>query len=88
MGMSNPRKILMIHPYFMVPHRYKSCEGYHVGPPLYTGTFMPPKPDLVFHDAPPASETVTNVVHVESSTNKTSKEISKTLRPDAPIIKD
>nr|GFB17087.1 ribonuclease H-like domain-containing protein [Tanacetum cinerariifolium] len=57
------------------------------GPP-YTGTFMPPKPDSVFHDAPPASETVPNVVRVESSTNKTSKEMSKTLRPDAPIIKD
>nr|GEU90046.1 putative ribonuclease H-like domain-containing protein [Tanacetum cinerariifolium] len=34
------------------------------------------------------SETVPNVVHVESSTNKTSKEISKTIRPDAPIIED
>nr|GEU92956.1 hypothetical protein [Tanacetum cinerariifolium] len=71
-----------------VHDKYKSCEGYHVVPPLYTGTFMPPKLDLVFHDAPLASETVTNVVHVESSTNKTSKEMSKTLRPDAPIIED
>nr|GEV16626.1 putative ribonuclease H-like domain-containing protein [Tanacetum cinerariifolium] len=26
-------------------------EGYHVIPPSYIGTFMPPKPDLVFHDA-------------------------------------
>nr|GFB71842.1 hypothetical protein [Tanacetum cinerariifolium] len=26
--------------------------GYHVVPPSYTGTFMPPKPDLVFHTAP------------------------------------
>nr|GFD60701.1 hypothetical protein [Tanacetum cinerariifolium] len=49
---------------------------------------MPPKPNLVFNDALPASETVLNVVHVESSTNKTSKEMSKTLRPNAPIIKD
>nr|GEW59733.1 ribonuclease H-like domain-containing protein [Tanacetum cinerariifolium] len=32
--------------------RYQSGEGYHVVPPPYTGTFMPPKPDLVFHDAP------------------------------------
>nr|GEZ65292.1 ribonuclease H-like domain-containing protein [Tanacetum cinerariifolium] len=55
--------------------RYKSGEGYHAIPPPYTGTFMPLKPDLVFHDAPPASETVHNVVHVESSTNKTSKEM-------------
>nr|GEU34700.1 putative ribonuclease H-like domain-containing protein [Tanacetum cinerariifolium] len=29
-----------------------------------------------------------NVVHVESSTNKPSKDKSKTLRPDAPIIED
>nr|GEX19931.1 hypothetical protein [Tanacetum cinerariifolium] len=52
------------------------------------GTFIPPKPDLVFHDVPPASETVPNMVHVESSTNKPGKEMSKTLRPDAPIIED
>nr|GEX58193.1 uncharacterized mitochondrial protein AtMg00810-like [Tanacetum cinerariifolium] len=32
--------------------RYQSGEGYHVVPPPYTGTFMPLKPDLVFHDAP------------------------------------
>nr|GEW88342.1 hypothetical protein [Tanacetum cinerariifolium] len=68
--------------------RYKSYERYHAIPPPYTGTFMPPKPYLVFHDTPPASKTVPNVVHVESSTNKTSKEISKTLRLDAPIIED
>nr|GFA04100.1 putative ribonuclease H-like domain-containing protein [Tanacetum cinerariifolium] len=27
--------------------RYQSRDGYHVVPPPYTGTFMPPKPDLV-----------------------------------------
>nr|GEV29765.1 ribonuclease H-like domain-containing protein [Tanacetum cinerariifolium] len=27
--------------------RYQSRKGYHVVPPPYTGTFMPPKPDLV-----------------------------------------
>nr|GEW30323.1 ribonuclease H-like domain-containing protein [Tanacetum cinerariifolium] len=27
-------------------------KGYHAVPPPYTGTFMPPKLDLVFHDAP------------------------------------
>nr|GEV85789.1 hypothetical protein [Tanacetum cinerariifolium] len=32
--------------------RYQSGDGYHAVPPPYTGTFMPPKPDLVFHDAP------------------------------------
>nr|GFA27243.1 hypothetical protein [Tanacetum cinerariifolium] len=50
-----------------VNNRYKSGEGYHVVPPPYTGTFMPPKPDLVFHDAPAASETVPNVFNVKPS---------------------
>nr|GEX86277.1 ribonuclease H-like domain-containing protein [Tanacetum cinerariifolium] len=30
--------------------RYKTGEGYHAVPPPYTGTFLPPKHDLVFHD--------------------------------------
>nr|GEU52140.1 putative ribonuclease H-like domain-containing protein [Tanacetum cinerariifolium] len=47
--------------------RYKLGEGYHDVPPLYTGTFMPFKTDLVFHDAPTASETVPNVLNVEPS---------------------
>nr|GEV16438.1 hypothetical protein [Tanacetum cinerariifolium] len=34
------------------------------------------------------SESVANVVNIDSSTNKPSKYMSKTLRPDAPIIKD
>nr|GEZ46296.1 hypothetical protein [Tanacetum cinerariifolium] len=75
-------------PTSLVNDRYKSGEGYHVVLPSYIGTFMPLKPDLVFHDAPPASETVPNVVHVESSINKTSKEMSKTFIPDALIIED
>nr|GEV45095.1 hypothetical protein [Tanacetum cinerariifolium] len=69
-------------------YRYKTCEGYHAVPPPYTGTFMPPKPDLVFNDALIASETVANVVNFESSLNKPRKDMSKTLRPDAPIIED
>nr|GEV62791.1 hypothetical protein [Tanacetum cinerariifolium] len=44
-------------PTSLVYDRYKSGEGYHAVPPPYTGTFMPPKPDLVFHDAPTDSET-------------------------------
>nr|GEV31211.1 hypothetical protein [Tanacetum cinerariifolium] len=68
--------------------RYKSGKGYHPVPPLYTGTFIPPKPNLVFNDAPNASETITNVVNVESSSHKTSKDMSKTLRHVAPIIED
>nr|GEV50590.1 retrovirus-related Pol polyprotein from transposon TNT 1-94 [Tanacetum cinerariifolium] len=63
-------------------------EGYHVVPPPYTGTFLPPKPDLIFIDDPNASESVANVFNVESSTNKPSKDMSKTHRPDAHIVKD
>nr|GEV72416.1 hypothetical protein [Tanacetum cinerariifolium] len=37
--------------------RYHSRDGYHAVPPPYTGTFMPPKPDLVFHDSPNVSNT-------------------------------
>nr|GEZ44629.1 hypothetical protein [Tanacetum cinerariifolium] len=44
-----------------VNDRYKSGEGYHAFSPPYIGTFMPSKPDLVFHDALPASETVPNM---------------------------
>nr|GEY57061.1 hypothetical protein [Tanacetum cinerariifolium] len=68
---------------------YKTCEGYHAVPPLYTRNFMPSKPDLVFNDAPNASDkSVTNVLNVKSSPNKPSKDMSKTLRPDAHIIND
>nr|GEW35673.1 hypothetical protein [Tanacetum cinerariifolium] len=36
-------------------------EGYHTVPPPYTGTFMPPKPNLDFHDASTISETIPTV---------------------------
>nr|GEV49205.1 putative ribonuclease H-like domain-containing protein [Tanacetum cinerariifolium] len=65
--------------------RYKTCEGYHVVPPPYTRIFLPPKPDLVFTDDLNTSE---SVVNVESSVNNPSKDMSKTHRPDALIVKD
>nr|GEV64968.1 hypothetical protein [Tanacetum cinerariifolium] len=48
-----------------VYNRYKSGEGYHVVPPPYTGTFMPSKLALVFHDAPTASEIALTILNVE-----------------------
>nr|GEU57375.1 hypothetical protein [Tanacetum cinerariifolium] len=45
--------------------RYKSGEGYHAVHPPYTGTFMPPKPDLVFHDALTVNETIPTAFIVE-----------------------
>nr|GEW15448.1 ribonuclease H-like domain-containing protein [Tanacetum cinerariifolium] len=71
-----------------VHDRYKSGEGYHAVPPPYIGTFMPPKPDLVFHNALTASETVPNVFNFEPSTTKPTKNMSQSNRPYAPIIED
>nr|GEY05145.1 hypothetical protein [Tanacetum cinerariifolium] len=71
-----------------VHDRYKSGEGYHAVLPPYTGTFMPPKPDLVFYDASTVSETVSTVFNVERSTTKPTKDMSQSNRPSAPIIKD
>nr|GEW78636.1 ribonuclease H-like domain-containing protein [Tanacetum cinerariifolium] len=71
-----------------VHDRYQSGEGYHAIPPPYTGTFMPPKPDLVFHDAHTANEIVPTVFNVEPSTTKPNKDLSQSNRPSASIIKD
>nr|GEW73040.1 hypothetical protein [Tanacetum cinerariifolium] len=68
--------------------RYKTSEGYHVVPPLYTRNFLPPKSDLVFTNYTIASESVANVITIETSEHKTNKDKSKTHRPGAPIIKD
>nr|GEU90128.1 ribonuclease H-like domain-containing protein [Tanacetum cinerariifolium] len=68
--------------------RYKTNKGYHVVPPPYTGTFFPSKPNLVFTNDLNARESVANVFNVESNTKKPSKDMSKTHRPDAPIIED
>nr|GEU69328.1 ribonuclease H-like domain-containing protein [Tanacetum cinerariifolium] len=68
--------------------RYQSGNGYHVVPPPYTGTFMPPKPDLVFYNAPNAIETVHTAFNVEISPTKPDKDLSPTPRPLAHIIED
>nr|GEU45870.1 hypothetical protein [Tanacetum cinerariifolium] len=36
---------------------FQPSDGYHAVPPPYTGTFMPPKPDLVFNTVPTNVET-------------------------------
>nr|GEZ61985.1 hypothetical protein [Tanacetum cinerariifolium] len=68
--------------------RYQSGEGYHVVPPPYTGTFMPPKPDLIFHDAPNVNETVHTPFNVKLSPIKPNNDLSHTHMPSAPIIED
>nr|GEZ94026.1 ribonuclease H-like domain-containing protein [Tanacetum cinerariifolium] len=68
--------------------RYQSGDGYYAVPPPYTGTFMPPKPDLVFHNVPTDNDTIHTAFNVELSSIKPDNDLSHTHRPSAPIIKD
>nr|GEU87352.1 reverse transcriptase domain-containing protein [Tanacetum cinerariifolium] len=61
---------------------------YHAVPPLITGNFMPPKPDLVFHTAPIAVETAHSAFTVQLSPAKPAQDISHATRPMALIIED
>nr|GEX20812.1 ribonuclease H-like domain-containing protein [Tanacetum cinerariifolium] len=72
----------------LVHDRYKSGKGYHVDPPPYTGTFITPKPDLVFYDAPTANDLVPTVLNIEPSTTNPNKDLSQSNRHSAPIIED
>nr|GEV04930.1 hypothetical protein [Tanacetum cinerariifolium] len=86
--------------YFSSESDYESCSpsslfdrsqpsgGYHAVPPPITGTFMPPKPDLVFHTAPIDVETDHSAFTVQLSTSKPAQDFSHTNRPSAPIIED
>nr|GEX81746.1 hypothetical protein [Tanacetum cinerariifolium] len=75
-------------PASLVYDRYKSGEGYHAVPPPYTRTFMPLKPNLVFHDTPTVNETVPTVFNIEPTPTKPNKDLSQSNRPSAPLIKD
>nr|GEY59705.1 hypothetical protein [Tanacetum cinerariifolium] len=68
--------------------RFQPNGGYHAVPPLYTGTFMPPKPDLVFNTAPIPVETNHIVFNVQLSLTRPEQDLSYTSRPSAPIIED
>nr|GEW00994.1 ribonuclease H-like domain-containing protein [Tanacetum cinerariifolium] len=68
--------------------RYQSGNGYHVVPLPYTGTFMPPKPDFVFNNAPNDVETDHSTFTVKHSPTKPDQDLSHTNRPSAPIIED
>nr|GEU50810.1 putative ribonuclease H-like domain-containing protein [Tanacetum cinerariifolium] len=68
--------------------RYQSGDGYHAIPPPYTRTFMPPKPDLVFHNAPNDNETVHIAFNVALSLTKHDNNLSPTNIPLATIIED
>nr|GEU89555.1 retrovirus-related Pol polyprotein from transposon TNT 1-94 [Tanacetum cinerariifolium] len=68
--------------------RMQPSSGYHAVPPPITGTFMPPKPNLVLHTAPIAIETAHSAFTVQLSPTKPAQDLSHTTRPMAPIIED
>nr|GEU84486.1 hypothetical protein [Tanacetum cinerariifolium] len=68
--------------------RFQPSGGYHVVPPPYTGTFMPPKPYLVFNTTPILVETDHLAFNVQLSPTKPEQDLSPTFRPSAPIIED
>nr|GEV07651.1 putative ribonuclease H-like domain-containing protein [Tanacetum cinerariifolium] len=65
--------------------RYQSGERYHAVPLPYTGTFMPPKPDLVFLDAPTVNETVHATFNVDLSTTTPDKDLPSVKPVAHPI---
>nr|GEW54637.1 hypothetical protein [Tanacetum cinerariifolium] len=65
--------------------RFVPSGGYHAVPPPLTGTFMPPKPDLVFH-TPPSDENEHLAFNVQISPTKPEQDLSS--RPSTPIIED
>nr|GEX49811.1 hypothetical protein [Tanacetum cinerariifolium] len=65
--------------------RFVLSGGYHAVPPPVSGTFMPPKPDLVFH-TPHFNENEYLAFNVQLSPTKPDQDLSS--RPSAPIIKD
>nr|GFB91408.1 hypothetical protein [Tanacetum cinerariifolium] len=65
--------------------RFVPSGGYHAVPPPVTGTFMPLKPDLVFH-TPRSDENEHLAFNVQISPTKPEQDLSS--RPSAPIIED
>nr|GFC83361.1 hypothetical protein [Tanacetum cinerariifolium] len=65
--------------------RFVPSGGYHAVPPLVSGIFMPPKPDLVFH-TPLFDENEHLAFSVQLSQTKPEQDLLS--RPSAPIIED
>nr|GEW70817.1 ribonuclease H-like domain-containing protein [Tanacetum cinerariifolium] len=72
----------------LIYDRYQSGNRYHAVPSPYTGTVMPPKPDLVFNNAPNDVETDHPTFNVQISPTKPDQDFSHSHRPSAPIIED
>nr|GEU30553.1 hypothetical protein [Tanacetum cinerariifolium] len=69
-----------------LPVNDKTSEWYHAVPLLYTGNFMPPKPDLVFVNEQVVSESVISLPGIAKNKVKTSD--TKLKNVSALIIKD
>ncbi|GKA86013.1 ribonuclease H-like domain-containing protein [Tanacetum coccineum] len=70
--------------YSLVNDKHKTGEGYHVVPPLYTGNFMPPKPNLVLANEEEYvfSESITSVPAISDSEEENETEFkSKQRKP-------
>nr|GEU87976.1 hypothetical protein [Tanacetum cinerariifolium] len=71
--------------------RFIPSGGYHSVYPPYTGTFMPRKPDLVFHNAPSAEtdhlafNVQTQAPQVVSSFAQSSEHVKSPRHPDQPL---
>nr|GFA29366.1 copia protein [Tanacetum cinerariifolium] len=65
--------------------RFVLSDGYHVVPPSVTGTFMPSKPDLVFH-TPSSDDNEYLAFNVQIIPTKPEQDLSS--RPSASIIED
>nr|GFB74938.1 hypothetical protein [Tanacetum cinerariifolium] len=65
--------------------RFVPSGGYYTVPPPVSGTFMPPKPDLVFH-TPPSDENEHLAFNVQLSPTKPEQDLSS--RTSAPIIEE
>ncbi|GKC22060.1 ribonuclease H-like domain-containing protein, partial [Tanacetum coccineum] len=73
-----------------VNDRFKIGKGFHAVPPLYTGKYMPSRPDLSFARLDDSVYKI-KVSETETSISKTSKDIvekPKTIRSSAPIIEE
>nr|GEW11456.1 hypothetical protein [Tanacetum cinerariifolium] len=66
--------------------RYHSGDGYHAIPPPYTGTFMPPKPNLVFRNASNVNETVHTAFNVELSPTKPANDLPSVKTIETSIL--
>nr|GEZ15946.1 ribonuclease H-like domain-containing protein [Tanacetum cinerariifolium] len=65
--------------------RLQPSGGYHAVPPPTIGTFMPPKPDLVFHTAPIAVETDHSAFTIVPSFVQSSKQVKTPSNSIQPV---